>query len=226
MVDSEQLILHYGSDIMSETAALLIAFSFIILPTAYVMYVKVSIWRQKLLPQRGRTRILSLYFLRILVLFFGFYFPTVAIAAVYSSSPKKMTLHYVAAITLSFLFVFQALTAMYMVTQKPDIRKAVQSILCLVLHWWQCHEGGDRPVWIEQTTSGSNNSAVANAGAPDTRNDTEEQTSEDQVDDEWEAEDVYDGDETVRRRFTLPTTLPTPALRFSLHQNEIDNEFH
>lgn len=191
--------------------------------------VLMSIWRQKLLPQRGRTRILSLYFLRILVLFFGFYFPTVAMAAVYSGTSEMMW-HYVAAITLSYLFVFQAFTTIYMATQKPDIRKAVQSILYRVLQSWRCQQMGEQPGSTEQTMS-SNNSAVANDEAPEEEIETEEQPNEDNqgqrvVDDEWEAEDVYDDDddERIRRRFTLPICMPSSHQTSLGQQNEKDDE--
>ena len=62
--------LRYGSPnggVFGPLAMPLIGFGLISIPIIFVLYVRIRIARYKLLPKRGRTRVLSLFFLRIII---------------------------------------------------------------------------------------------------------------------------------------------------------------
>ncbi len=55
-----------------------VAMSFLLMalvPFCYFTYITIVVWRQKLLPLNGRTRAISIYFLRIIFFFFIFWIP-------------------------------------------------------------------------------------------------------------------------------------------------------
>ena len=70
--------------LFSESMGSLIAICIVLPPFIYVFYVGFKVWYNALLPIKGRTRAISLYFFRIVLVFICFYIPNLAIAAVLS----------------------------------------------------------------------------------------------------------------------------------------------
>lgn len=129
MENSEQYIIYYGSELVSQTVALGIALGLLLIPLIYVTYVAVSLWARNLLPIRGRARALSLYFLRIVLTFYVFFLPQVILSAVYQNTRNNDSsegLHYISSAIVYWLVIFQALTTMNMTMQKPDIKTSVK----------------------------------------------------------------------------------------------------
>ena len=48
----------------------------------YTFWVAYKVWNEKLLPLQGKTRVLALYFLRIIVIFVAFYTPILVLSIV------------------------------------------------------------------------------------------------------------------------------------------------
>jgi len=65
--------------VFSTTGTLALSIVVLSPPTLYVLYVAFTIWWKELLPRSGRTRAISLYFIRILFVFFAFYYPGIVL---------------------------------------------------------------------------------------------------------------------------------------------------
>jgi hypothetical protein len=67
-------------------------------PTMYLAYICIQVWRGKLLPLNGRTRVLALYFLRIIVAFFVFWIPGIVLQMYEKKNLHQyhIPLHYIA----------------------------------------------------------------------------------------------------------------------------------
>lgn len=95
-------------------------------PLLYVIYVCFDVWHCKLLPKTGRTRILSLYFLRVIIVFFVTwvpYFILYEIAWNVTHSRWMVKVSY-------FLASIQGLVSVSVAMGKPDIKKAVLRFVC------------------------------------------------------------------------------------------------
>jgi len=121
----------------SPIVSMAIAFSVVIFPTGYVFFTGLRLWRKRLLPRSGRTRALSTFFLRIIVVFLVFYLPNTILSAILTkesdkSGPKVFWLE-----EARYLFAsLQALTTLYMVSTKDDILAALaESRRRLIGNW-------------------------------------------------------------------------------------------
>jgi hypothetical protein len=99
---------------------------FLLLPVAYFTYVIYDIWKRDLLPPMGRRRNLSLYFFRLVFVYFGMWFPFVAIC-VGGNFVEISSWYFWAGAAWSHL---QGLLSSLMSLTKPDIKEAVVSFLC------------------------------------------------------------------------------------------------
>jgi len=108
--------------------SILIAIIIIIMlvPTLHVLYVRYDIWKEKLLPILGRTRVLSLFFLRIFFVSFGFYYPSIIITLIRSRT-KNLIAWFIMSIILRILEMLQAFATLYIAIKKDDISIAVTS---------------------------------------------------------------------------------------------------
>ena len=68
--------------IFSKTATSFMSYGLVLLPFLYVFCIGFVVWNRKLLPFRGRTRAISLYFFRIIVVFICLYIPNLVIAGI------------------------------------------------------------------------------------------------------------------------------------------------
>jgi len=125
-----------GNSFFSEVAACIILYSMMILPASYVVFVR---WRTKnKLPRRGKTRTLSLYFMRILFLFFAFYIPS-TIFSLARSLLSNQVAYFCLTMVLSFLEAFQTMTGVYLAGKnKYDVRMAIQDCFWKAIRFTFC----------------------------------------------------------------------------------------
>mmetsp|Transcript_58769 Transcript_58769/g.70721 ORF Transcript_58769/g.70721 Transcript_58769/m.70721 type:complete len:378 (+) Transcript_58769:280-1413(+) len=114
--------------IFSKLAAMTVLFSVVMIPVIYVVYVRIKIWRGNLLPISGKTRALSEYFLRILVVYFFFYIPNIIIVIVIL--PRLVYPAYFWVRQLYFMLTpLQCIVTLYYAMKKDDIKKSVKQLL-------------------------------------------------------------------------------------------------
>lgn len=96
-------------------------------PLCYVIYVCVHVWRRKLLPRSGRTRVLSLYFLRVVIVFLVTWVPYFIIYEIaWNVTHSRWMVH-----ISYYLGSVQGLMSVVVALSKPDIKRAVfQFVSC------------------------------------------------------------------------------------------------
>ncbi|KAL3941325.1 MAG: hypothetical protein SGBAC_004299 [Bacillariaceae sp.] len=113
-----------GGEVFDETTATGIGFGFMLLPMVYVVIVRIRIWWRDLLPKSGRTRTLSLFFMRIIIVFLIFYLPNTTLSALLPIVPDPNAKYWIS-VMMGLLTAGQGLVNLYMVYLKDDIREAV-----------------------------------------------------------------------------------------------------
>ena len=104
---------------------LLFAPAFLMLPILYVVYVIYDIWKRDLLPKQGRRRNLSIYFFRLIFVYFFMWTPSLVICLV-GNFVKISPWVYWAGAAWSHL---QGLASSLATLTKPDIKEAVFALL-------------------------------------------------------------------------------------------------
>mmetsp|Transcript_4676 Transcript_4676/g.7267 ORF Transcript_4676/g.7267 Transcript_4676/m.7267 type:complete len:403 (+) Transcript_4676:731-1939(+) len=122
--------------IFSKKGTYILMAIFLFIPTIYVLYVAVIMRVKNLLPTSGRTRVISLYFFRILLVFFAFYYPIIVIGIV-KSRVKNPNLFYVLQCLSISMEILQALATMHIASQISDIRNAINELLEKIMHPFQ-----------------------------------------------------------------------------------------
>jgi hypothetical protein len=104
-------------------------------PFVYVFWVAYAIRKQKLLPRKGRTRALALYFSRIVIIFILFFTPMMIIAmyslfvdSIASAEYYDSWLYFSLCVLFSLLTPIQTLVNVRFMLQKADIQEAIQSM--------------------------------------------------------------------------------------------------
>lgn len=114
--------------LFTETASISMVGGLMLGFIIFVIAIRIRIWWKKLMPKRGRSKKLSNFFQRIIVVFLGFYFPTLAlhltITTVGGHSVKSHKKFWIEQ-TIFFLTALQALVTLAVVSQKPDIKASV-----------------------------------------------------------------------------------------------------
>lgn len=89
-------------------------------PLLYVIYVCVDVWWRKLLPRSGRTRVLSLYFLRVVIVFLVTWVPYFIIYEIAWNVTHSQWMVHVS----YFLGSIQGFMSVVVALSKPDIKRA------------------------------------------------------------------------------------------------------
>lgn len=158
-------------------------------PTVYVLYVAMMMRCKKLLPKSGRTRVISLYFFRILFVFFALYYPNM-IAAIVKSTVVKPNLWFILLCVNKGIEIIQALSTMYIAKQKTDISNAIDETLSKI---WSFFRGLTNSFKSKSSAEPSQGQIESSQG-----NGAEEATKEPgkvepkPKEDKWEEEDVYE----------------------------------
>lgn len=113
-----------GGVFTSMMGFLIVVIFIMLVPTIYVLYVRFNLWRRQLLPKTGKTRVLSLYFMRILVVFFAFYYPSIIVSLVRSRT-KSEAFWFASNVFKRILEIAQASTTIYIASQKEDVKMAI-----------------------------------------------------------------------------------------------------
>lgn len=107
--------------------ATLIVSVLIMIPSFYVVFIRIQMWRKKLLPPEGRTRVLTLFFLRVVIIFLLFYIPNLLLTVFRNRMDDESTGAFVTDTILGILAACQALTTLYMIRLKDDIRNTISA---------------------------------------------------------------------------------------------------
>lgn len=143
-------------------------------PLFYVLYVCWDVWWKNLLPQSGHTRVLSVYFLRVVIVFSVTWVPYYVIyeyAWRYTEPSPLIQISY-------YIGSLQGLVSVSVAMTKPDIKRAV-------LNFVRCRED----VWIPGTGSSNATPTVSRPAQVTTNN-----VSVVQKDKEWEEDDKWQRD--------------------------------
>ena len=122
----------FGSEegYFNATYGLVVAMATSLPMIAYVFWRGFQIWYKNILPLKGRTRALGLYFIRIVVTFFAFYVPMLCIAMVKNYVPiDQETRYFVLNSIFSIVIASQNIVTIKFLMQKDDISKAVHGYL-------------------------------------------------------------------------------------------------
>ena len=115
--------------VFSETEAIALAGSLMVAFIVFVLVIRILIRRRDLLPKSGQTRVLSLFFERIVVVFFVFYVPTLVllistVTLLRKGSPWDASYFWIER-TLHLLSALQVFVTLGVVVQKPDLRSVI-----------------------------------------------------------------------------------------------------
>jgi len=124
-----------GSSAFSPMIGRLIYLVFIVPPFLYFFRVAYKIKRENLLPLTGRTKALAMYYLRIAVVFTGFYIPITVFGVAKNSIPQEnqgSTYFYLLVLTIALLIPMQNIVTIYFLLQKDDIRLSVDRLVARI----------------------------------------------------------------------------------------------
>mmetsp|Transcript_26768 Transcript_26768/g.40488 ORF Transcript_26768/g.40488 Transcript_26768/m.40488 type:complete len:490 (+) Transcript_26768:245-1714(+) len=184
--------------------ATFILVGFILLtPTIYVVYAAISMWWNKFLPRTGRTRVISIYFFRILFVFFAFYYPGMVLNFLKSSIPSSSNLWFILWFFNRLLEILQALVTIYLARQKDDIKKVTNEALSKIFKVLRSpcnqspksspdviagHDGNINQVHLSLSKGGDKRSSFVNS---DNTSAATINGMEPEAKTKWEEEDIY-----------------------------------
>mmetsp|Transcript_3516 Transcript_3516/g.5220 ORF Transcript_3516/g.5220 Transcript_3516/m.5220 type:complete len:513 (-) Transcript_3516:107-1645(-) len=113
--------------VFSTKGTILLTTGITVPPTVYVLYIAFTIWWKKLLPKSGRTRVISLYFIRILMVFFVFYYPGIAIY-ILKTFVKNQDIFLFMRLSNRVIEFTQALLTLHLSRKKADVNQAVEEL--------------------------------------------------------------------------------------------------
>jgi hypothetical protein len=101
-----------------------------IIPLLYAAWVCFDIWKNNLMPSRGKRRLLSIYFVRIIAVFVGMWLPFIVLVYIagYWLSPWVLW-------TGGVFAHLQALASAAMSLHKPDMAEAFRDVVCCRVAW-------------------------------------------------------------------------------------------
>jgi hypothetical protein len=113
--------------VFTEWTGTLVGLAMVGPPFIYVFWVGWHVWKSNLLPIKGRTRALSLYFFRIVLVFFCFYIPSISIAFIYFNIPTDYhSIRFWMLWVFTLLIPLQCIVTLKLVMTKDDINKAIR----------------------------------------------------------------------------------------------------
>ncbi len=123
--------------IFNALTATLIGFASVSPAFCYVFWVGYDIWKKNMLPIRGKTRSIALYFSRIVLVFVVFYVPNISFSLTYMNiSPYKPVARYWVLWAFFMVVPFQCLITLKLAMTNAGVGNAVQeqsSRICMCL---------------------------------------------------------------------------------------------
>ena len=114
---------------------------FVMLPYVYVMYACFDIWLKQLMPPRGKRRLLTIYFFRIVAVFLFMWGPVAFFNFLFKNFVSNASWELAGLYIVSILAHFQAFVSAVVAMTKPDIGACVMSLLtkiCIKLCYCCC----------------------------------------------------------------------------------------
>ena len=142
--------LRFGSPndgVFSPMVGLIIQWGLLGTPITYVMYIGIRIAWYRLLPTRGRTRVLSLFFMRIIIVFLLFYLPNTIVTSslFFALADNPAASFWIGKVTAPLMNALQAVVTLHMVLLKDDVREAVASDWNSTFGYCCCKMAGTNP---------------------------------------------------------------------------------
>ena len=114
--------------LFSTMGTMILFVSLMLIPIIYVVAIRIQIWRKDLLPKEGKTKTISIFFMRIMIVFFGFYVPNALLTQFAQPFGTYRDASFFGVERfLQLLHALQAIVTLYMVAYKEDIRTAAVS---------------------------------------------------------------------------------------------------
>eukprot|EP00546_Thalassionema_frauenfeldii_P018356 CAMPEP_0178895922 /NCGR_PEP_ID=MMETSP0786-20121207/862_1 /TAXON_ID=186022 /ORGANISM="Thalassionema frauenfeldii, Strain CCMP 1798" /LENGTH=489 /DNA_ID=CAMNT_0020566219 /DNA_START=329 /DNA_END=1798 /DNA_ORIENTATION=+ len=200
-----RVILNSGEGgIFSFIGTMILIFSIVFIPTVYSLYFALMIWCKRLLPRTGRTRVISLYFLRILLLFFAFYHPYFVLMFIEIKSEDNNARFLLWVLRRAFVIV-QVFMTIYLSMKKTDVKVAVKGTVTTI-HECFCSKD-NKPIeeaHVERTSENDNEELDLSLEDCFSQSSESPRSIED-LDigavDIWDEEDVYDNPTRTRGSF-------------------------
>ena len=115
-----------GSDLITTQAAMVIYVAVILPPVIYCCWIHKHVVQGKLLPTKGRSRALAMYYVRIVFLFLFFYTPMTAVVTWYNAvENRNSALFFLLSSAFTLMNPLQNLCSVAIFSQKDDIQKAL-----------------------------------------------------------------------------------------------------
>jgi len=198
-----------------------VAMAFSMPPFLYVFWVAYKIKHEKLLPLKGRTRVLALYFMRIVVIFVAFYIPILLLATygfiVAPGPDDAVSIHYFVTLQLlKCLFPIQNIVTFKFLLQKEDISNAVHNYISNIT---TCIR---HPTRIRCSNEHHDDDDEKGSKKDNENDDGDGDCMEDNptISSEWMLDDVYE-DTTIDTIIT--TTITTTAMSTSIRRRSSTN---
>lgn len=122
----------FGSEWISGITGIAISMITSLPIILYVFWCGYQVWKRKLLPLKGRTRALGMYFVRIVVIFLVFYIPMLCIAIAKNATPlqdRDSIQYFILLKIFSLIIPFQNIVTIKFLMQKDDISETVRGYL-------------------------------------------------------------------------------------------------
>lgn len=122
------VLLFQGSNLFANTNAAWLTSKSLMCgpPFMYVIIVCTHVWWRQLLPRQGRTRVLSLYFLRVVLVFLCTWVPFLILVDVTYYKTASLWM-----LGLAYYFAsLQGVLSVVVALGKPDVKRAVANLLC------------------------------------------------------------------------------------------------
>lgn len=103
---------------------------FVLIPYVYVLYCVLEIYFRKLLPARGKRRVLSIYFFRIVAVFLIMWGPVAFLIYFFNELVIADDKEHTSIFAVAIWAHFQAVLSASVTLTKPDILQAVKNFLC------------------------------------------------------------------------------------------------
>jgi hypothetical protein len=128
--------------IFGQLGGAITVMSVLMIPVIYAIFIRIRIWKKKLLPKIGRTKVLSLFFMRIIAVFILGYLPStgLTIASAFIGSPYS---YFFFDRIPNLITALEALYTLHMVNYKDDINGAVQELIHRIQTGLRCRFIGD-----------------------------------------------------------------------------------
>ena len=169
----------HSNQIFTEFTSTLMGVGIVIPPFIYVFYTGFTVWYKQLLPFRGRTRIISYYFFRIMLVFTCFYIPNIFIVVVLMNTISSdgnpnvydNTRFWSYCINNTFIPLQCLITLRFAIT-KDDIRQAVHDQTSTIQTYFKnCYYG---PFCCFGTTENNNLASRSSNEANSSKDDAED----------------------------------------------------